>query len=237
MPKIAVITDTHANLPALEAALAAIAVCGCEAIYHTGDALGIGPFPSEVLELLLHTPGMHLVMGNHDAYFGSGLPQPRPDWMDDDEVQHQMWTRAQVDPVLREQVAAWPYEITVDLVGVRMAFLHYPRVPGSRDFIPIVGDASSRDLDRIFAGQDADLVFYGHHHPAADHTGRTRYINPGALGCCREPLARFVVVDVEARRPPAITHHAVPYDQAAVFQAMEQRDMPARVVIRQCFFS
>ena len=38
MPKIAVITDTHANLPALEAALAAIPVCGCEAIYHTPHA-------------------------------------------------------------------------------------------------------------------------------------------------------------------------------------------------------
>lgn len=237
MAKFAVITDTHANLPALEAALTAITHCGCEAIYHTGDALGIGPYPSEVLELLLHTPSMHLVMGNHDAYFASGLPRPRPDWMDDDEVQHQTWTHAQVDPALREQVAAWPYEITETIAGVCLAFLHYPRVLGSRDFVPIVGDPSRSELDHLFAGLDADIVFYGHHHQRADHTGRARYINPGALGCGREPLARFVVVDVEANHPPVITHHAVPYDQAAAFQAMEQRAMPARAVIRQFFFT
>lgn len=41
--RIAVIADVHANLPALEAALAAIGALGCDAIVHTGDAVGIGP--------------------------------------------------------------------------------------------------------------------------------------------------------------------------------------------------
>ena len=76
--RTAVITDAHANLPALDAALAAIRGDGVAAVYHTGDAIGIGPFPAEVLDRLLHEPRMRSVMGNHDAWFAFGLPCPRP---------------------------------------------------------------------------------------------------------------------------------------------------------------
>ena len=79
--RIAVITDAHANLPVLDAALAAIRGDGVSAVYHTGDAIGIGPFPAEVLDRLLHEPGMRPVMGNHDVWFVFGLPSPgRPGW-------------------------------------------------------------------------------------------------------------------------------------------------------------
>ena len=54
--KIAILTDVHGNLPALQVALRAIRREGADAIFHTGDAIGIGPFPAECLELLLSTP-------------------------------------------------------------------------------------------------------------------------------------------------------------------------------------
>ncbi len=46
-------SNAHANLPALEAALAALDAEGCEFVVHTGDAIGIGPHPAECLDLLL----------------------------------------------------------------------------------------------------------------------------------------------------------------------------------------
>jgi predicted phosphodiesterase len=57
--RIAVITDAHAYLPALGAALTAIRADGPDAVYHTGDAIGIGPFPAETLDRLLHESGLH----------------------------------------------------------------------------------------------------------------------------------------------------------------------------------
>ena len=60
--KLAVLTDAHGNLPALEAALGAIRAEGCDAIYHTGDAIGIGPYPAETLDCLLNTPSLYFVM-------------------------------------------------------------------------------------------------------------------------------------------------------------------------------
>ena len=75
--KIAVLTDVHGNLPALQAAMRAIRREDADAIFHTGDAIGIGPFPAECLELLLGTPGVHLICGNHDSWFSTGIPEPQ----------------------------------------------------------------------------------------------------------------------------------------------------------------
>ena len=74
MSRIVIISDVHANLPALEAALATIDAAGYDAIYHLGDAITIGPFPAECLDLLLDTSHMRFLMGNHDAWFAHGLP-------------------------------------------------------------------------------------------------------------------------------------------------------------------
>jgi predicted phosphodiesterase len=41
--RIVVITDLHANLPALQALLQAIRTHDYDALYHTGDAIAIGP--------------------------------------------------------------------------------------------------------------------------------------------------------------------------------------------------
>ncbi len=51
--KIAVITDAHGNLPALQVALNKVVEEGGDAVYHTGDAIAIGPFPNECLDLLI----------------------------------------------------------------------------------------------------------------------------------------------------------------------------------------
>ncbi len=47
--RLVVMTDVHANLPALDAAPTAIAHHGYDLLVHTGDAISIGPFPAECL--------------------------------------------------------------------------------------------------------------------------------------------------------------------------------------------
>jgi predicted phosphodiesterase len=53
--RIVVMTDSHANLPALQAALKDIRGNGYDVIVHTGDAVAIGPYPAECLDLLFNT--------------------------------------------------------------------------------------------------------------------------------------------------------------------------------------
>ena len=235
MTRIAVLTDTHANLPALQAALDAIHCLGVDAIYHTGDAIGIGPYPAETLDLLLATPQVHLVMGNHDQWFAHGLPHPRPEWMSEGEAAHHQWVHASLDPALREVVATWPYFIEESFDDVLVAFTHYGLDESETNWAPINPTPIPSDLDRLFARHAATLVFYGHHHPASDRQGRARYVNPGSLGCYSQPLARFVILETEGRAY-RLTAHAVPYDDADLFRTFEQRAVPERQFIYHAFF-
>lgn len=235
--RIAVFSDVHGNLPALEAALAGIARIGCDAIYHTGDAIGIGPYPAECLDRLLHTPRVHCVMGNHDAWFAFGLPQPQPPWMSEGEVAHQRWVHAALDPALRPVVAHWPYALVEEWAGGRCAFVHYGLATAGHDFAAVIPQPSAAALDPLFAPYQAALVFYGHDHAAADVQGQGRYINPGSLGCFRAPIARFVVLDLNGHGAYTLTSHAVAYDDTALLRAFEDRDVPERTFIRRAFFS
>ena len=49
---VAVITDIHGNLPALQAALARIQELGIESVFCGGDLVGYGPHPNEVCALI-----------------------------------------------------------------------------------------------------------------------------------------------------------------------------------------
>lgn len=233
--RAAVLTDAHGNLPALQAALDAIRREGCDAICHAGDAIAIGPYPAETLDLLLHAPNVRFVMGNHDAWFAHGLPQPQPSWMSDGAVEHQCWVHSRLDSSLRSVVATWPYVLRETFEGVRVSFLHYGLTDSGRDFASIESEPTPADLDRLFAQEQTDLVFYGHDHRASDCMGRARYVNPGALGCHTEPVARFVLLEC-AQGCYRLEHRAVPYDNTALFAEFERRKVPDREFICRVFF-
>ena len=63
--RVAVITDIHANLPALEAALARIDELGIERVYCGGDLVGYGPHPNEVCALISERD-IPTIYGNYD---------------------------------------------------------------------------------------------------------------------------------------------------------------------------
>ena len=63
--RAAVITDIHANLPALGAALARIEALGVERIYCGGDLVGYGPHPDEVCALIAERE-IPTIYGNYD---------------------------------------------------------------------------------------------------------------------------------------------------------------------------
>ena len=179
MTKLAVLTDLHANLPALRAALAAIEREGYDLVVHTGDAIAIGPHPAECLDLLLNTPNVVCLKGNHETWLVDGLPQPRPDWMTDGEVAHQHWTHAQIDAGTRAAIDSWPYRLALGLGGVRVTFVHYGLTESGQDFVPVVRPPTAEGLDLAFADEPTAVVFNGHDHRASDIEGRAL---PGLRG-------------------------------------------------------
>jgi len=235
MTRIAVITDAHANLAALEAALEAIRGEGCDAVYHTGDAIAIGPYPAECVDLLQGMPGVGLLPGNHELYFTDGLPIPRPSWMSEGEVEHQLWTHARLGPRRRAALADLPLSFAREIEGVRVVFRHYALQPCARGFLPVLRDPTGPALDGAFGLPDADLVFCGHDHGRFDLRGRARYVNPGSLGCHSLAEARYCVAAFRGGGC-TVEFRSVPYDDRELAAAFEARGVPERDFIRRAFF-
>ena len=64
--RLAVLSDIHANLPALKACLARLDTLTYDRAISLGDQVGYGPFPNEVIDILRERK-IPTVLGNHDA--------------------------------------------------------------------------------------------------------------------------------------------------------------------------
>jgi predicted phosphodiesterase len=69
MPLLALVSDIHANLPALEAVLRDIEGRGAPTTFHVGDLVGYAPWPNEVVSLIA-ARGIAGVSGNYDSTVG-----------------------------------------------------------------------------------------------------------------------------------------------------------------------
>jgi predicted phosphodiesterase len=233
--RLAVITDAHGNLPALQAALTSIDRFGVDLLVHTGDAIGIGPYPRQCLEILTTRRATCCLMGNHDAWYAFGLPQPRPAWMGVGELEHQQWTHAAVGSDLAATVAAWPYTARFDSPAGPIELLHFPRNRDGNFLMPSAAPKTAAAADALLQS-DARFVFYGHHHDPADWVGATtRYVNPGALGCAPEPVARVAFLVIQDAAQWELTVSAIPYDPAQLLVEFDRRGVPERDFIRRVF--
>jgi predicted phosphodiesterase len=97
--RIAVVSDVHSNLAALEAVLAELG--SFDAVWHLGDMVGYGPEPKAVVDRL-RAAGAIGVRGNHDdaAGGGSSIEQFNPDGHTAME-----WTRSHLDEPTRLYLA------------------------------------------------------------------------------------------------------------------------------------
>src|SRR2546428_12927403 len=70
--RLAVLSDVHSNLPALQAVLADVDRIAPDGIWVAGDLVGYNPWPNEVLEILRERH-VRAIRGNHDrAAIGGG---------------------------------------------------------------------------------------------------------------------------------------------------------------------
>jgi predicted phosphodiesterase len=90
--KTAVISDIHANLPALETVLAAIEDSGADEIWCLGDAVGYGAHPNECLTLLAERCDV-LLLGNHDL---AALGEIDISTFSPSAAEAALWTRGQL---------------------------------------------------------------------------------------------------------------------------------------------
>ena len=115
---VAVITDVHGNLPALEAALARIDELGIEQIYCGGDLVGYGPWPNEVCELIQERE-IPTIYGNYDYAIARDLEDCGCAYItkEDRELGQRSvaWTLVHTDRRSKDFMRDLPFDLRFDL--------------------------------------------------------------------------------------------------------------------------
>lgn len=106
MSRIALISDIHANLPALEAVLNDIEQLQCDAIYCLGDIVGYNANPAECLELI-RARQIPTVRGNHDE---EAIGEDNPVGMNPVAYHALMWTRNQLSDEQKKWLRRAPFQ-------------------------------------------------------------------------------------------------------------------------------
>ena len=235
--KIGVITDIHNNLPALDAVL--MRLMDCDRILCCGDIIGIGPHPEEVVQRLMAVPNLTAVRGNHDRYLLEGMPAsvPNDEHMDEGEMGMHRWEHARLSAESVAFLRALPCRADLMLEGLHIAAMHYCMDADHR-YINYTRNPSPADLDRMFAGETADVILYGHDHsPCIQRTDDSLYINPGSLGCPARDgnIARGGILAIENGHA-AFTPLRIKYDAASVVADIDRYAYPSHAEVKQFFF-
>ena len=123
MRKIAIISDVHALLEPLEAVLADMKKRGIDEIYSLGDNIGVGPNPSEVLELL-EQYGVKSIRGNSEEYCLLGTEAFDYVHYNESKRRSQEWTLAQLSEEQVKRLKLFPVFYELLLGGKRLALCH-----------------------------------------------------------------------------------------------------------------
>lgn len=234
--RIAVLSDIHANLPALEAVLAALAPY--DAVWQLGDVVGYGPQPNEVVARLAAENALG-VRGNHDLAALGNLPT---DTFNDDARWAVEWTGRQIDAATYSWLASlprqavlegftlvhgsprdptWEYVTSGGVAKANMGAFRTRHCLVGHTHVPLVFRQSVSSLEVVRTPAGATLQL----------DDRRTILNPGSVGQPRDgdPRACALVLDTEAE---LLEWRRVEYPIEKVQKLMAERGLPPRLVAR-----
>ena len=225
---VAVITDIHGNLPALQATLARIEELRIERVYCGGDLVGYGPHPNEVCALIadLEIPTIY---GNYDYAIareeedcGCAYTTPHDRELGQRSVD---WTLAHTSRESKKFMLGLPFDLHFLAGKVGVHLVHgSPRKVNEYLF----EDKPARLYERLAAAEHDPVLVFGHtHKPWVHEYGGVLFVNCGSVGKPKDadPRGAFAVL----RPHPGsveVTIERVEYDADAVAAEIRETGLP-----------
>ncbi|RYY39571.1 MAG: metallophosphoesterase [Chitinophagaceae bacterium] len=246
--KIALFSDIHANLPALEACLKSIEEQKTDAVYCLGDLVGYNIWPNEVVNEIRRR-GIPTIAGNYDQGIGLMSDECGCAYKTDSEKDMGKisisYTNSIVKPDERRYLRTLPAHIRVEFKLNEHERLNLVLVHGSPRKINeyLFEDRDEKSLLRIMEGADADIMCFGHTHkpyhrilPAGrDQGDHFRHaINTGSVGKPKDgdPRGCYVLLTINADSSIGAKDSVqaefvrVEYDVEKAARAIEESPLP-----------
>lgn len=181
--KIAVISDIHGNLYALEAVLEDIEGRGIKNVFCAGDLVGYGPRPNEVTELVRNKK-IPTVMGNYDDAIGNMRIACGCDYRDEASrilgESSVAWTRENISESNRLWLGQLPAEIRLSASGTDILLVHgSPRALNEY----LYQETPEAYLNDLLLSSQAAVLICGHtHRPYVKRIRAGYVVNAGSVG-------------------------------------------------------
>ena len=215
---VAVLSDVHGNLPALEAVIAELEKQSIESILVAGDLIG-GPNPNEVIELL-KSLGCTMIAGNMDLDFLRLARGEAPkEWYSLKQYGTWRWTNEQVKPEVRQFLESLPEQQVIhigDTAPIRLVH-GSPRSP----YEGIFPDSDPDFFEAILQETPEQVLVCGHIHVAWKKRIQGKLIiNPGAVSAplSGHPGAHYALLDY-TNEEWEVTHKRIRYDTIKIRKA------------------
>jgi len=237
MKRLALISDIHANLPALRAVLADIDDrANIDAIYHLGDLTGYAPWPNEVVSLLRERaiPG---ISGNYDSTVATNYKHCgcRADTPHDEELSHASfeWTLAHVTPETKKYLGTLPFRLDIRPFGGHVSGPTITLVHGNQTLntVYVTEDRSDAFLEKMakdLGSRPEDVVCFGHtHKPWHRVVEGVQFVNTGSVGRPKDgdPRASYVLLTTEGSAV-RVEFVRVAYDIDEAARAIRESALP-----------
>ena len=233
--RVALISDIHANLPALEAVVRDIHDKDVQQIVCLGDTATVGNQPREVLDLLQDLNCI-LVMGNHDTAILE--PQRATEMHIPVEMLDSLqWSASQLTAGHRDFIASFSKTVllTLDEDVEVLCFHGSPR----RSYALVLPTMEDAELTALFGDTPAGWLAGGHiHQQVYRRVGSKTLVNPGSVGTAwvwnggppgptLMPWAEYAVIEVGTGKAEAQLTR-VPYDIDKAERLLGETDNPAK---------
>jgi putative phosphoesterase len=229
MQRVAIITDIHANLPALQAALRRIDELEVDGLYCGGDLVGYGPHPNEVCALIAERR-IPTIYGNYDYAIARDLEDCGCAYVtpQDRELGQRSvdWTLEHTDQAGKDYMHDLPFDLRFDVGETSVHLVHgSPRKVNEYLF----EEKPVRLYERLAAAEEADVLVFGHtHKPWVHEYGGVLFVNCGSVGKPKDgdPRGAFAVLEAEGSGV-RVRIERVEYDAGAVAREVAAAGLPS----------
>ena len=200
--KIAVLSDIHGNMEALEAVLKNIKTQSIDKIFICGDLAMAGPEPLKTVDFLMNFDAT-FIQGNTDEMIVKNIIPPN-------EIMANALKYAQneLNDEQKTFLANLPFSHSEKIEDLHLLFVHASPRRNNEDILP------EQNSEKIAEGVAQDLIFCGHTHiPCGYQIKKQTLVNVGSVGrpFSEEPKACYVTVNIN-KDEAEILHHFVEYD-------------------------
>ena len=184
--KIAVISDIHGNMEALEAVMKDIESEGCEKIFVLGDYAMAGPEPDNAINWFMQKEGdprFEMIQGNTDLMIADysekvyqNVKEKAPVMAE--ALKNNFWL---INPIQRNFLKNLPAQKELEIEGVKILLVHGSPRRNNEDILP---DLTLAQVEEIIKDTTADVILCGHTHmPCGFQTSKKQtVVNAGSIG-------------------------------------------------------